>query len=124
MFAIAAVDDGPRLSLEPLAMYLGIPMPGPREIPDVGRWRTYLATGEVRGLVSGTSNSLQGVAFEADARSAATNLRLPVVVLEDYPGNYRSVDGARAISAAATLSTIRSEVRARGSVRRCHAPKR
>jgi hypothetical protein len=78
---LAARDDGPRAALAPLLAF-------------GARWGK--AGVGVRALVCGTSQSDAGFAFEAAARRQAASLGVPVACIEDFPGNYRDVDGAPA----------------------------
>lgn len=77
--ALAAGDDGPRAALEPLVSFGAC-------------WGD--ASSGARALVAGTSQSDAGFAVEAAARRRAAGLGVPVVCVEDFPGNYREVDGA------------------------------
>lgn len=78
-FALTAGDDGPRAALAPLIAF-------------GANW------GEARHglpvLVCGTSQSDAGFASEAATRRRAASLGVPIVCIEDFPGNYRDVDGA------------------------------
>ena len=77
--ALAAGDDGPRAALAPLLAFGA----------QWGEARTGLAA-----LVCGTSQSDAGFALEAATRRQAANLGIPVACIEDFPGNYRPVEGA------------------------------
>lgn len=72
-------DDGPRSALAPL-----LPFGARRDEVRVGS----------RILVAGTSQSESGFALEAAARRQAASLGIPIACIEDFPGNYREVDGA------------------------------
>ena len=76
---LAAGDDGPRAALAPLLAF-------------GARWGA--VEKGARALVSGTSQSDAGFAVEAAARRRAAALGIPVVCIEDFPGNYREIDGA------------------------------
>lgn len=56
-------------------------------------WRDMLSSYDA--LVLGTSDSNRGRLIEQAAQEAATELEKPVIVLEDYPGNYRHTNGLR-----------------------------
>lgn len=95
---LAAGDGGPRQTLDPLkGIYDVIANDG----DDAGwasesRWRNQIEARHPRGLVCGTSDSPGGRAIEAGARRAATAAGLPIVVVEDFPGNYRAEPGCKA----------------------------
>lgn len=95
---LAAGDGGPRQTLDPLkGIYDVIANDG----DDAGwasesRWRNLIEARHPRGLVCGTSDSPGGRAIEASARRAATAAGLPIVAVEDFPGNYRAEPGCRA----------------------------
>lgn len=78
-FALAAGDDGPRATLAPLLEF-------------GARWGDAREGG--RPLVCGTSQSEPGFALESAARRQAASLGIPIACIEDFPGNYREVDGA------------------------------
>ena len=77
--ALAAGDDGPRAALAPLQAF-------------GAHWGE--ARDGVRALVCGTSQSDAGFAIESAARRQAANFGIPVACIEDFPGNYRDVEGA------------------------------
>jgi len=77
--ALVAGDEGARAALQPLSAF-------------GARWD--VPTGKARVLVSGTSQSDAGFAPESAARRQAASLGIPIVCIEDFPGNYREVDGA------------------------------
>jgi hypothetical protein len=56
------------------------------------RWD--LTAGNATALVCGTSQSDSGFALEAAARRQAAGRGIPIACIEDFPGNYREVDGA------------------------------
>lgn len=92
---LAAGDDGPRHTLRPLATTLGVIInddTGPARTRDA-YWQDLIRTHKPRGLVCGTSDSPAGRAVEAGARRAATAAGLPILVVEDFPGNYRAEPG-------------------------------
>src|SRR5262249_5788576 len=78
-FVLVAGDDGPRAALAPLAAA-------------GARWDA--GVGGARLLVCGTSQSEQGFLREKNARLEAARAGLPIVCIEDFPGNYRPVEGA------------------------------
>lgn len=78
--ALVAGDNGPRAALAPLAS-AGAEFRAPQ-------------AGD-RAFVAGTSQSEPGFAIESEARRRAARLGLPVVCVEDFPGNYRPVPGSR-----------------------------
>jgi len=81
VIGVLAVDNGP------LAACAGL-----LEVPG---FRLFDGIDKLSGLVCGTSDSAQGRAIEAEARRAAAARGIPVAAIEDYPGNYRDVEGAR-----------------------------
>jgi hypothetical protein len=91
-FAVLAVDDGPRASCAPL---LSVPGFGALD-GQHPRLRENLAASGSTTLICGTSDSEEGRAIEAAARRAAREMRIRLVVLEDYPGNYSALAGGEA----------------------------
>lgn len=77
--ALIAGDDGARAALQPLCEF-------------GARWDT--TTTNAAALVCGTSQSESGFALESAARRQAASLGIPIACIEDFPGNYREVDGA------------------------------
>jgi hypothetical protein len=61
-----------------------------------GDWLDLINLRSVRGLVCGTSDSPDGRSLEAGARRAAVSAGIPVLVIEDFPGNYYEVPGGQA----------------------------
>lgn len=88
--ALAAVDDGPRSTLDPVARQLATDLPrfegGAAE--DEPYWMDAFTRAGIRLLVVGTSNSARGRRVESAARRAAARGGVPVAAIEDYPGNY------------------------------------
>ncbi|MEW6690826.1 MAG: hypothetical protein AB1452_17245 [Pseudomonadota bacterium] len=76
---LAAGDDGARAALAPLE-------------PAGARFGASLES--ARALVAGTSQSAAGFRMEVQARREAARRVMPVVCIEDFPGNYRDVEGA------------------------------
>lgn len=64
-------------------------------LPQVGRWTSELLAREIGLLICGTSDSSAGGQREADARLAGNELGIPLVVIEDFPGNYSAVRGGK-----------------------------
>jgi hypothetical protein len=89
-----AVDHGARLTLEALASRLGGLWPN---IPCDGRddWAEVLQARGLELLLSGTSDSQQGRSLEAGACAAANALGIPVVMVEDFPGNFVAAPDTR-----------------------------
>ena len=77
--ALIAGDDGARAALQALCAF-------------GARWATTATN--AAALVCGTSQSDSGFALEAAARRQAASLGIPIACIEDFPGNYREVDGA------------------------------
>ena len=92
---LVAIDHGPSQTLEPLA---ASPDFYKFEYSDFNvltcNWSGYLQNNFVDGVIVGTSRSDLGFKCESDCRVAATKLCLPIVVIEDFPGNYQTVGGA------------------------------
>ena len=82
---VVAVDDGPRACCAPLLSVSGFVSLETGSLPP-----------QARALFCGTSDSAKAREIEAAARRAARAARIPVVALEDYPGNYSDVEGGEA----------------------------
>ncbi len=100
-----AVDDGPRQALATLASVSGYAWIESAHMDSVEQWRGRFTKSGARALIVGTSRSIQGAYAETQCRMAACQLGLPVVAIEDYPGNYQHVRGA-----AADLVIVESEL--------------
>jgi hypothetical protein len=85
VIAVVAVDAGPRACVVPLLSVKGFALSPSDVLPS-----------DARALIVGTSDSDKGRAIEAMARRAAKAQRIPIVALEDYPGNYTQVAGGEA----------------------------
>lgn len=57
--------------------------------------RRSLVNARPKGLVIGTSTSVEGFTIESKLRVAATELEIPVVCIEDFSGNYQFVEHAK-----------------------------
>lgn len=57
-------------------------------------FRQLLLCNRPKGLVIGTSTSTEGFKIESMLRLAATELKIPVVCIEDFSGNYQFVEHA------------------------------
>lgn len=92
---LAAGDDGPRQTLQPLTRAFGTIVNDSTDAvwADDARWHELIRLHRPRGLVCGTSDSPEGRAVEAAARRAATQAGIPVALVEDFPGNYRTESG-------------------------------
>ena len=77
--ALVAGDDGARAALQALSAF-------------GARWDS--AGANATALVCGTSQSQPGFALEAAARRQAAHHGIPIACIEDFPGNYREVEGA------------------------------
>ena len=101
-----AVDGGPREALAPLATHCGAKLAataGPAAEADA-HWVERLKSEGAAALAVGTSDSARGRRIESAARRAAGSLGLPIVAIEDFPGNYCDVDGG-----SAALVVVESE---------------
>ena len=93
---LIAVDHGARASLEPLASRDSFqvvdfdPVTGLQE----SYWTDLFRSAGARLAVAGTSDSKPGRAIESAARRAAARHSVPVIAIEDYPGNYSHVADA------------------------------
>lgn len=87
---LVAVDGGPRDTLQPLAQHWGL------EISAEGDWAQRIRVEQPRLVVVGTSDSARGRAAEAAARRAARAANVPVVAIEDFPGNFAFVEDGEA----------------------------
>jgi len=92
---LAAGDDGPHQTLQPLICAFGAIANDSTEAvwADETHWLELICMRKPRGLVCGTSDSPAGRAVEAGARLAATRAGIPVALVEDFPGNYRAESG-------------------------------
>ncbi len=84
-----AVDDGPKLTLQVLASRLTGTWLG----RDESQFSEQLRLAGTGLLICGTSDSPRGRAIEAAARTESNRLGIPLVLLEDFPGNFAPVRG-------------------------------
>ncbi len=91
--ALVAFDGGARAAILPLAAYAGF---DPVDINPTheNEMHEILSPGRYHGLVIGTSDSHAGRKFESKVVGVANNTGIPVIAIEDYPGNYRPAEGA------------------------------
>ncbi len=91
-----AYDHGPRQTLAPLATEVGFRWVSVSAsgLTSIEGWVVRLESESCSGVVIGTSQSLVGHASELACAIAACRLRIPVVVIEDYPGNFQADAGA------------------------------
>jgi hypothetical protein len=91
-------DDGPRQTLESLAKHLRVQLEdtAPKTAQNEDYWAHILSERRAQLLFCGTSDSLRGREIEASARCAAARAGIPIVAIEDFPGNYRDVESAQA----------------------------
>jgi hypothetical protein len=112
--ALVAVDHGPRDTLRPLAAHWGAAILGdPAGEESEIDWDRRLREYDARGLVCGTSDTVRGRAIESAARRSAARLAIPVVAVEDYPGNYRHFQGAGTDLLVVESDTVAGVTRAR-----------
>lgn len=97
MIAVIAVDDGPGASVAPLLSRREFVLSPSGKLPP-----------DAKALVVGTSDGAKGREIEAKARRAARENGIPIVAIEDYPGNYANVAGGEA-----DLLVVESEAAAR-----------
>jgi len=79
----------------PLAAYDGFE-PVEISLSAEKKMREVLLPGRYHALVTGTSDSFAGKRIESQVVGLANSVGIPVIAIEDYPGNYRSSDGTRA----------------------------
>ena len=60
-------------------------------IHSVSHWIRFFKNNNILGLFCGTSQSDKGFQFERNLRIAAFRLGLPIICIEDFPGNYNNV---------------------------------
>jgi hypothetical protein len=95
---LAAGDEGPQSTLRPLVdaiPCISVSSSG-LTCPTDDYWFALFQSQRARGLVCGASDSPAGRALEASARRAAVIAGIPVLVIEDFPGNYYEVPGGNA----------------------------
>jgi hypothetical protein len=78
-----AIDHGPRAILQKLDDF------DDYEVVN----NALFADAEYDGIVIGTSGSQVGVELESKARLNAKRKNIPMIIIEDYPGNYKQIDG-------------------------------
>ena len=93
-----AVDGGARAAIAPVAQRCGH---GLHDISTdaagtVEFWSSATVTIRPRVVVVGTSDSPRGRRVEGEARRAAHRAGVPVVAIEDFPGNYDDLEGGEA----------------------------
>jgi len=64
------------------------------QIESIEHFAHYLSENDYQGLLCSTSQSKRGFELESNIRRASTLLGLPVICIEDFPGNYRSISGS------------------------------
>jgi hypothetical protein len=57
----------------------------------IGHFADYLSENDYQGLLCSTSQSKRGFEFESNIRQASALLGLPVICIEDFPGNYKGI---------------------------------
>lgn len=57
-------------------------------------WLSHFRENNIKGLICSTSQSSEGVKVEAEVRLGASKANIPIVCIEDFPGNYQEVDHA------------------------------
>lgn len=57
-------------------------------------WLSHFRDRNIKGLVCSTSQSSEGFRVEASVRLGASKANIPIVCIEDFPGNYQEVDHA------------------------------
>lgn len=89
---LVAIDGGPRQVMAALCCEQGCEFPSREDLRDdkISSVETYDA------MIVGTSGSEQGRKIEHDFRVTAKKRGVPLVVIEDYPGNYQPIEGGDA----------------------------
>lgn len=93
---VLGVDDGPMQTLEPLAAHWSVALVDsahPAALEDA-HWEQAIKQAGASVMFCGTSDSSRGREIEASARRAAAKAGIPIVAIEDFPGNYRDVESA------------------------------
>ncbi len=110
-----AVDGGPAQALSNLTLNPDFVWADCDCVTNAAHWRDFFAKrgSTARGLIVGTSRSGHGAFAEAQCRLAAKQMGLPIVAIEDYPGNYKHVEGG-----AANLLIVESSLAARAARQR------
>lgn len=86
MWGLFAIDSGPRQTLQSLAEKSSFEWIN-KDINNSIFPEDFSFT-DINGIVIGTSRSNLGISLEAQCRIKAKKLGLPLVAIEDYPGNY------------------------------------
>lgn len=90
--AFFGVDGGPRETLEPLAAAWGARVIGGADSERNADPISLISNANL--VVVGTSESTVGREFEGAIRTASARRGVPLVAIEDYPGNYNPSAGA------------------------------
>lgn len=89
-YYLFAIDRGPLETLAALVGQTGFSWANVEADNDIPGWLNCSRWRRPDAVVVGTSRSEQGISREAKFRQAARQAALPVVVIEDYPGNYQA----------------------------------
>ena len=57
-------------------------------------WLSHFRDNNIKGLICSTSQSSEGFQVEAAVRFGASKANIPIICIEDFPGNYQEVDYA------------------------------
>ncbi len=93
IFGLYAEDLGPKQTLKALKSepdFVWLSNDGERTNQS---WRAVFEAKNIDVLIVGTSRSARGIEAEAVFRRAANSSGLPLVAVEDYPGNYQKIEG-------------------------------
>lgn len=88
--ALVAKDLGPKQTLAPFAASLKVIEPDFAKT----KWDEFFSQNKPQLLICGTSDSLEARREEGAARAAAKTHGLPIVSVEDFPGNYSDFAGS------------------------------
>jgi hypothetical protein len=89
MWGLFAIDSGPRQTLQALTVDSSFKWINP--CFDRSFLQDDFLFSDINGIVVGTSRSELGLSLESQCRIIAKKLGLPLVAIEDYPGNYQEV---------------------------------
>jgi hypothetical protein len=89
MWGLFAFDSGPRQTLQALTLQSSFKWIN--TCRDISFLHDDLLFSSISGIVVGTSRSELGLSLESQCRVIAKKLGMPLVAIEDYPGNYLEV---------------------------------
>ncbi len=92
----AAYDGGPLQVIEAITRVsaCGILSLNSDESKSSDYWLSHFRNNNIRGLICSTSQSFEGFQAETAVRLGASKANIPIVCIEDFPGNYQEVEHA------------------------------